>query len=116
MRCARRCRHSASHHRFAIVFAALVFATDLVLMAATMTLHLTIQRLFAVALINPMQVFKMWSLRSIDASLDVLGPAGLYGQTTFGPSLNWIFAAVLMAWTLVPLLIAAIRLNRTSIT
>lgn len=93
----------------------LVFATDLVLMAATMTLHLTIEQLFGLSMLNPMQVFKMWSLQSIDASLDVLGPAGLYAQQTFS-SLNWMYAATMITWTFVPLCGAIIRFKRSSIT
>lgn len=98
------------------IWLTLVFATDLVLMAATMTLHLTIEQLFGLSLMNPMQVFKMWSLQSIDASLDVLGPAGLYAQESFHASLAWMFAGTLFAWIAVPLGAAIVRFNRSSIT
>ncbi len=98
------------------VWLTLVFATDLVLMAATMTFKLSIEQLFGLSMLNPMQVFKMWSLQSIDASLDVLGPAGLYAQETFRASLNWMFAANLLAWTILPLGAALIRFKRSSIT
>lgn len=94
----------------------LVFATDLVLMAATMTLRLSIEQLFGFSLLNPMQVFKMWSLQSIDASLDVLGPAGLYAQETFRSSLSFMFLGSLAAWTVFPLAVAIVRFKRSSIT
>jgi Cu-processing system permease protein len=98
------------------VWLALVFATDLVLMAATLTLDLTIEQLFGLSMLNPMQVFKMWSLQSIEASLDVLGPAGLYAQETFHASLSWMFAGTLVAWSIIPLCVAIIRFKRSSIT
>lgn len=94
----------------------LVIATDLGLMAATMTFKLSIERLFALALINPLQVFKMWSLGAVDASLDVLGPAGLYGQQIYGSSLTWVFAGVFVVWIILPLVTAALVFRRSSIS
>lgn len=60
------------------VWLSLVFVSDLALMAGAVALRLRIERLFALSCANPLQVFKMWSLHAVDASLDVLGPAGLY--------------------------------------
>lgn len=96
------------------VFVWLTFAlvSDLGLMAGTLAFKISIEHLFALAMINPLQVLKMWSLRSIDASLDVLGPAGLYAQDTFGAALPWMFAGALAAWIVLPLLAAAIMFNK----
>jgi Cu-processing system permease protein len=96
------------------VWLALVFVTDLGLMAGVMTLKLPIEQVFGLALINPLQVFKMWSLTSVDASLDVLGPAGLYAQETYGSWLHTLFASAIAAWTLVPLTIAMVVFRRRS--
>jgi Cu-processing system permease protein len=96
------------------VWLALVFVSDLGLMAGAMTFKLPIERLFGLSLINPLQVFKMWSLQSVDASLDVLGPAGLYAQEEFGRSLHLIFGASLGAWMLLPLAAAALVFGRRS--
>lgn len=93
---------------------ALVFVTDLGLMAGAITFKLSIERLFALATVSPLQVFKMWSLQTVDASLDVLGPAGLYGQETLGARLNWLFAGVMAAWTIVPLILGVLIFNRRS--
>lgn len=94
----------------------LVFVTDLGLMAGTLALKLRIEELFAISLANPLQVFKMWSLHAIDASLDVLGPAGLYASEEFGAKLHWMFGAALAAWIILPLgLAAAIFHRRASI-
>jgi Cu-processing system permease protein len=92
----------------------LVFATDLALMAGTLTLKLRIEELFALSLLNPLQVFKMSSLHAIDASLDVLGPAGLYACEEFGPRLNYIFGGCLLAWALAPLAIAVAIFSKRS--
>ncbi|MBL0920500.1 MAG: ABC transporter permease subunit [Phycisphaerales bacterium] len=96
------------------VWLALVFVSDLALMAGAVALRLRIEDLFAIALLNPLQVFKMWSLHAADASLDVLGPAGLYASEEFGARLHPIFGASLAAWIVAPLTLAALALSRRS--
>lgn len=90
----------------------LVFVSDLGLMAGTVAFRISIQKLFFVSLLNPMQIFKMWSLYGIEASLDVLGPAGLYATEEYGRQLHWIFAGCMTAWIVFPLLIAATLFSR----
>jgi len=92
----------------------LVFVSDLGLMAGTLALKLRIENLFALSLINPLQVFKMWSLHAIDSSLDVLGPAGLYASEELGSRLHLIFGAALAAWVILPLAAAGIVFSRRS--
>lgn len=89
-----------------------VFVTDLGLMAGAVALRLRIQELFALSLLNPLQVFKMWSLHAGEATLDVLGPAGLYASEEYGPRLHLIFGACLLAWVVVPLVLASLILSR----
>lgn len=96
------------------VWLTLVFVSDLALMAGAVALHLRISELFALALMNPLQVFKMWSLHAIDANLDVLGPAGLYAAEEHGRMLHVIFSACLAAWVVVPLVVASVVLRRKS--
>lgn len=100
----------------ASIFIWLVFAfvTDLGLMAGTLAMRLSIQELFALSLVNPLQVFKMWSLHASDGSLDVLGPAGLYATEEFGSSLHAIFAGSLLAWAVIPLGAASVIFARRS--
>lgn len=57
----------------------------------------------------------MGSLSGADASLDVLGPVGLFAQTEYGPKLRVIFAAVLAGWTFIPLGTAAFIFSRRSL-
>jgi Cu-processing system permease protein len=95
---------------------ALVFVTDLGLMAGTLALRLSIQKLFALSLLNPLQVFKMWALHAVDGTLDVLGPAGLYAAEEYGRTLHLLFAACLAAWIVLPLAAAALIFSRRSPT
>src|SRR5262245_28022847 len=96
------------------VWLVLVFVSDLGLMAGTLALKLRIETLFGLSLLNPLQVFKMWSLHAVDTSLDVLGPAGLYATEEFGGALNPLLGACLGAWIVVPLAIAAVVFSRRS--
>lgn len=92
---------------------ALVFIGDLGLMGTTLAFKLPIQALFDLALLNPLQVFKMSALMSINATLDVLGPAGIYAIQTYRDSLTWLFLGSLLAWIVLPLFAAyAIFANR----
>lgn len=86
----------------------LVFLGDLGLMGSTIVFKLQAAELFRLSLINPLQVFKMAALENLHASLDVLGPAGLYAQQTLGGHLSLIFGGVLAAWVVGPLAIAAV--------
>lgn len=96
------------------VWLMLVFVTDLGLMAGALALRLRIEELFALALASPLQVFKMWSLHAVDATLDVLGPAGLYAAEEFGPRLHLMFGACMLAWVVLPLAAASVVLARRS--
>ena len=96
------------------VWLVLVFVTDLGLMAATVAMRLRIEQLFAISLLNPLQVYKMWSLHASETSIDVLGSAGLYAVEEYGPNLHLIFAAALGAWIPLPLALAAWIFSRRS--
>ncbi|MBX3385030.1 MAG: ABC transporter permease [Phycisphaeraceae bacterium] len=96
------------------VWLALVFVTDLAIMAGAIALRLRIEELLALSLANPLQVFKMWSLHAVDASLDVLGPAGLYATEEFGRTLHAIFGACLAVWIVLPLVVASVVFSRRS--
>jgi Cu-processing system permease protein len=98
------------------VWLAFVFVSDLGLMAGTLAFKLRIEDLFIASLINPLQVFKMWSLHAIDATLDVLGPVGLYATEERGSHLSLIFGGAMAAWLVVPLLGALTVFSRRSPT
>jgi Cu-processing system permease protein len=81
----------------------LVFGGDLGLMGTALAFKLPISTLFHLALINPLQVFKMSSLISINATLDVLGPAGIYAMQTYGQGITRLFLGSLVIWIIIPL-------------
>jgi Cu-processing system permease protein len=89
-----------------------VFVGDIGLMGTTVAFKLPIDTLFNLALINPLQVFKMSALISINATLDVLGPAGIYAMQTYRDSLTGLFLGSLAAWVVLPLFGAYIVLSR----
>lgn len=96
------------------VWLALVFLGDLGLLGSTVVFRLQVADLFHLALINPLQVFKLAALRGVNASLDVLGPAGLYAVRTYGDTLPALFGGVLAAWLVLPLAVALWLLRRQS--
>jgi Cu-processing system permease protein len=90
----------------------LVFVGDLGLMGTTLAFKLPISTLFHLALANPLQAFKMSSLISINATLDVLGPAGIYAVQTYRQSLSWLFLGALIVWILAPLAVSFVVFRR----
>lgn len=90
-----------------VLWLALAFLSDLGLMGSTVAFRLHVGDLFGLALLNPLQVFKMAVLGSLHASLDVLGPAGTYAVQTYGEKLRWVFAISLGTWVMAPLVLSA---------
>lgn len=90
------------------VWLALVFVSDLGLMASSVVFKLRVQELFGLAALNPLQSFKMAVIVNMNASLDVLGPSGAYASQTLGSALPWILASSLVAWMLIPLGLAVL--------
>jgi Cu-processing system permease protein len=83
-----------------------VFLGDLGLMGTAIALKLPIEQLFALSLVNPLQVFKMASILDINATLDILGPAGIYAMQEFGRSLRVVFLGVMALWIVLPAALA----------
>lgn len=86
-----------------VLWLLLVFVGDLGLMGSTLAFDVPVANLFVLSMINPLQVYKMAALGGIHASLDVLGPAGLWALQTWEGRLGWIFGGTLGAWTILPL-------------
>jgi Cu-processing system permease protein len=64
------------------------------------------------ALLNPLQIFKIAAIWNIRDSLEVLGPAGLYALRTFSDSFLTMLISILAAWTVIPLLITSLILSK----
>jgi Cu-processing system permease protein len=74
-----------------------------------MALRVPIPNLFLLSLANPSQVFKMAAILNINATLDILGPAGIFALQRYGQSLLAVFLAVLVLWTVAPAVLAYLR-------
>ncbi len=87
----------------------LVFLGDLGLMGTAVVMKLDIGTLFGLTLVNPLQVFKIATVYGLRATLEVLGPAGIYATRTFGPQLLPMLVGVLLVWIVVPMILAYTR-------
>lgn len=86
-----------------------VFFGDLGMMGTAITLRVPIDNLFWLSLVNPLQTFKMAAILNIQATLDLLGPAGIYAMQRYGDTLLLLFLGVLLLWVVLPALIAYAR-------
>ena len=87
----------------------LVFIGDLGLMGTAVAMKVKIHTLFGLALINPLQVFKIAAVNSLRASLEILGPAGIYATRTYGDALTALLIGVLLPWVFLALGAAYVR-------
>jgi ABC-type transport system involved in multi-copper enzyme maturation permease subunit len=85
---------------------ALAFLGDLGIMGTAVATRLPASALFASALLNPIEAFRLAALTSFSGSLDVLGPVGSYAIDTFGSILDPLIFTALLVWTFVPLIAA----------
>ena len=85
----------------------LVFIGDLGIMGTTISMRLPIQAVFLIAILNPLQMFKIASILTIQANLEVLGPAGMYATDQFGGLLLPLLLLGMIIWIALPLAAAA---------
>jgi len=81
----------------------LAFFSDLGLMGTAVTLDVGIRELLLMALVNPLQVYKIAAILSIKNDLEILGPAGVYAVRTYGDALLPMLLAIFVAWIAIPL-------------
>lgn len=93
----------------------LVFFGDLGLMGTAIVLRLGVGELFTMALLNPLQLFKMAAILAIRGNLEVLGPAGIYALRTYGAQLMPMLLAILLGWTILPLSATYLILRRRGV-
>lgn len=98
------------------VWLILVFIGDLGLMGTSIISRMSIQVLFYLASINPLQMFKMASILNIQAQLEVLGPVGLYATETYGTWLLPVLLLGLLLWAILPLALALWFFNQQALT
>ncbi len=90
----------------------LVFIGDLGIMGTALATQMPIQTVFFIAVLNPLQMFKIASILTIQANLEVLGPAGLYATDQVGGLLLPLLLLGLVIWIVVPLLGALTLFSR----
>jgi len=93
----------------------LVFFGDLGLMGTALVLRLDVGQLFTLALLNPLQLFKIAAVYSLRQNLEVLGPAGIYALRTYGSQLLPLLLGLLVAWALAPFMAAAFFFKRRGV-
>ena len=89
------------------VWLALVLLGDLGLMGTALILKLDVGQLFGLALINPLQLFRLAAILGLRQDLDVLGPVGIYALRQYGANLRWLLTGLLILWIIAPLLATA---------
>jgi Cu-processing system permease protein len=80
-------------------------------MGTAITLRLPVEQLLWLSLLNPLQVFKMAAILDINATLDLLGPAGIYAMQEYSRQLRGLFLALTAAWIVAPALAAYARFH-----
>ena len=91
-----------------------VFLGDLGLMGTAITMHTPIEVLFWVVAGQSIASLQAGAILDINATLDILGPAGIYAMQEYGSSLRWILLAILGVWIAVPALVAYVAFLRKS--
>ena len=84
----------------------LVYFGDLGLMGTAVVMQIKVEQLLTLALINPLQVFKLAAVLDLRDNLEVLGPAGIYAFRTYGGALWPLLVGLLFAWVVLPFLLA----------
>lgn len=93
----------------------LVFFGDLGVLGTALVLRLDVDQLFAMALLNPLQIFKIATVYTLRDNLEVLGPAGVYALRTYGSGLLALLIGLLVAWVLIPFSAAAFFFKRRGV-
>jgi Cu-processing system permease protein len=95
-----------------VLWLVMVFLGDLAIMGAALSIHFNVQTLLGLTMLNPLQVFKVAAIYGLQASLEALGPAGLYAVRTFGPWLMPLLIGWLAIWVVAPLGVTAVLFVR----
>jgi Cu-processing system permease protein len=93
----------------------LVYFGDLGLMGTALVMGLDVQQLLALALVNPLQVFKIAAVLNLRENLEVLGPAGIYAFRTYGGALWPLLLGLLLVWVFAPFALATVVFRRRGV-
>ena len=104
-------RASAALGISVFVWLVLTFLGDLGVMGTSVATRLPVGTLFATALLNPVEAFRLASLTVFSGTLDVLGPAGTYAVDRLGDALAAVLVAALVIWVVIPAVAAWFRFS-----
>lgn len=76
----------------------LVVIGDLGLIGGSLATDIGIKQLFALVLVNPLQVFKLAAVLTLRGNLDTLGPVGTYATRSHGSGLVALLVTVSLVW------------------
>ena len=93
----------------------LVFFGDLGVMGTALVLQLDVNQLLSLALVNPLQLFKIAAVLDLRQNLEVLGPAGTYAYRTYGSQLMPLLVGFLLLWVTLPFLLATRLFQRRGV-
>ena len=105
-------RASAATGTSLFVWLTLVLLGDAGLAGTSLALELAPRQLLALALLNPLNEFKLAAILELRGGLEVLGPAGLYATRTLGEALPWVLTGGLALWTVLPLALTVAVIQR----
>lgn len=88
------------------VWFVLVFLGDLGVMGSVLVTRMRVESLLLWSLLNPLQVYRLATVAVLSPRLEVLGPAGLYVMSVLGTALVPLLVGLLVAWVIVPLVLA----------
>lgn len=106
-------RRTAAAFGIAIVtWLVLALVGNLGLMGTAIVMHVSPGVLLAAALLNPLESYRILAIYLLRGSLELLGPAGLAAQASFGRWTGLALGAVLLCWLVAPLALAYRALSR----
>lgn len=94
------------------VWLLLVFLGNLGLLGTTLAVRLSPGWLLALAVLNPVETYRIAALRTLAGTLELLGPAGLYADERLGLTLIPLLVSGLVMWTAVSTLLSFLVLRR----
>lgn len=92
-----------------------VLLGDLGLMGSALIARMSPPLFLSLALLNPLQDFRLGAVVALGSHLEMLGPAGLYAADRLGGGVPFLMAGALVLWVVVPLAIAYLRFARADI-
>ncbi|GBD11707.1 hypothetical protein HRbin23_01379 [bacterium HR23] len=96
-----------------LVWLGMVLLGDLGLMGSALIAQMPPPLFLGVALLNPLQDFRLGAVLALGSHLEVLGPVGLYAGDHLGGAMPFLTAGLLALWIVVPLAIAYWHLARS---